>query len=62
MYKVNYPDKGDFIADGRYTIEVGGRKKTGRQIAEAENALIVKDDIEYGSGQTIPLWIFGFLY
>lgn len=62
MYKVNYPDRGDFIADGRYTIEVGGRKKTGRQIAEAENTFIVKDDIEFGSGQSIPLWIFGFLY
>ncbi|NLE35592.1 MAG: ATP-binding protein [Bacteroidales bacterium] len=62
MYKVNYPDRGDFVVEGRYTIEVGGRNKTGRQIAEAENAFIVKDDIEYGSDNTIPLWLFGFLY
>ena len=62
MYEVNYPDRGDFVVEGRYTIEVGGRNKTGRQIAEAENAFIVKDDIEYGSDNTIPLWLFGFLY
>ena len=61
-YKVNYPDKGDFVVGGRYTIEVGGRKKTGRQIAEVDNAFVVRDDIEYGSGKTIPLWLFGFLY
>lgn len=62
MYEVNYPDRGDFVVEGRYTIEVGGRNKTGRQISEAENAFIVKDDIEYGSDNKIPLWLFGFLY
>ena len=28
----------------------------------ATKAYIVKDDIEYGFGNTIPLWHFGFLY
>ena len=27
-----------------------------------ENAYIVKDDIEYGMRNVIPLWTFGFLY
>lgn len=62
MHRVNYPDKGDFIVEGRYTIEAGGRKKTGKQIAEVDNAFVVKDNIEHGSGKTIPLWLFGFLY
>lgn len=62
LYEVNYPVKGDFIVEGRYTIEVGGRKKTGKQIAEVDNAFVVKDNIEHGSGKTIPLWLFGFLY
>ncbi len=62
LYEVNYPDKGDFIVEGRYTIEVGGRKKTGKQIAEVDNAFVAKDNIEHGSGNIIPLWLFGFLY
>lgn len=61
-YKVNYPEKGDFVVSGVYTFEVGGRKKTGKQIAEVDNAFVVKDNIEHGSGKTIPLWLFGFLY
>lgn len=45
-----------------YTFEVGGRKKGNSQIQELNKAFIVKDDIEYGFGNTIPLWQFGFLY
>jgi hypothetical protein len=26
------------------------------------DAFVVKDDIEIGSGNIIPLWLFGFLY
>ncbi|HPA68520.1 MAG TPA: hypothetical protein PK596_00820 [Bacteroidales bacterium] len=40
----------------------GGKKKSGKQIAKAANAFVVKDNIEYGSGNIIPLWLFGFLY
>lgn len=45
-----------------YTFEVGGRKKGNSQIQGLNKAFIVKDDIEYGFGNTIPLWQFGFLY
>lgn len=47
---------------GNYTFEVGGKNKTRRQIAETENAFVVKDGIEYGSGNILPLWAFGLLY
>ena len=47
---------------GKYTFEVGGRSKSGRQIKDIENAYIVKDDIEHGDGNILPLWAFGFLY
>ncbi len=47
---------------GSYTIEAGGSRKTGSQSAEVDNAFVVKDDIVYGLGKTIPLWLFGFLY
>ena len=45
-----------------YTFEIRGRKKGNAQIVGIENAYVIKDDIEYGFGNTIPLWHFGFLY
>ena len=51
----------DFEIDG-ITFEVGGRNKTGRQIKSAERGFVVKDEIEYAVGNTIPIWMFGFLY
>ena len=53
---------GDFMVDETYTFEVGGQGKNTRQIEGVENAYIVSDDIEYGIGNRIPLWMFGLLY
>lgn len=47
---------------GERTFEIGGRKKGKRQIADATDGYVVKDDIEFGSGNIIPLWHFGFNY
>lgn len=47
---------------GTFTFEVGGKKKTGRQIKGLDNAYIVKDDLEIGGGNQIPLWTFGMTY
>ncbi len=55
-------EQGDFFVDNKFTIEVGGRKKTTRQIHSLENAYLAVDDIEVGAGNKIPLWLFGFLY
>ena len=44
------------------TFEIGGRKKGNAQIRNVEKAYVVKDDIVFGFGNTIPLWHFGFLY
>lgn len=51
----------DFVI-GDHTFEVGGKKKRAKQIEDVPNGLVVKDDIEYGHGITIPLWTFGLLY
>ena len=51
----------DFEIDGK-TFDVGGRKKGKKQISEAKEGYVVKDDIEYGSGNVIPLWAFGLTY
>lgn len=51
----------DFEIDG-VTFEVGGKNKTGKQVKEADVAFLVKDDIEYAFGNSIPIWMFGFVY
>ena len=51
----------DFLVDGM-TFEIGGRKKGQKQIAEVDNGYIVKDDIESGFANVLPLWAFGLLY
>ena len=62
LHAVEYAKQGDFVIDRKYTIEVGGASKDGKQIANTENAFIAADDIEYALGNKIPLWLFGFLY
>lgn len=47
---------------GDYTFEIGGKNKTQKQVRDVDNAYIVKDDIEYGMRNIIPLWMFGFTY
>jgi predicted AAA+ superfamily ATPase len=59
---VTYPDKGDFLVDGKYLFEVGGKDKTQKQIAGINDSFIVADNIEFGVNNKIPLWLFGFLY
>ncbi|MBQ3788493.1 MAG: ATP-binding protein [Bacteroidales bacterium] len=62
QHQVSMAEQGDFLVDHRYTFEVGGQNKGNKQIANIENAFIVADNIEYGNGNHIPLWIFGMLY
>ena len=51
----------DFLIDGK-TFEIGGKKKGQKQITDAAEGYIVKDDIESGFGNIIPLWAFGLNY
>ena len=60
-YDVITSSVSDFMIDD-YTFEVGGRKKGEKQIEGIPNAFVVKDNIEFASGNTIPLWHFGFGY
>lgn len=48
--------KGDFVIDD-LIIEVGGKSKK-----QKEADFVVRDDIEFASGNVIPLWSLGFLY
>jgi len=60
-HKVLPSKKADFRI-GKYTFEVGGKNKTQEQISGVKNSFIVKDDIEFGHQNTIPLWSFGLNY
>lgn len=52
----------DFLVDDQFTFEVGERKKKQTQLQGVQNGYVVKDNIETGYGNVIPLWAFGMLY
>jgi len=61
-HKVKTSKKGDYLVDNKYLFEIGGKNKKYNQIADIENSFIAADDIEFGFGNKIPLWLFGFIY
>jgi hypothetical protein len=61
-HRVNFAKDGDFVVDGRYLFEVGGKGKGFAQIRNIPDSFVAADDIEFGLGNKIPLWLFGFLY
>lgn len=62
FHKLSHTDKADFLVNGKYIFEIGGKNKTDYQIGKTKNSFIAADDIETGFGNKIPLWLFGFLY
>lgn len=61
-HRVEYTSNGDFLVDGKWTIEVGGASKGGKQIANLPNGIVASDGIELSYGNKLPLWLFGLLY
>lgn len=61
-HTIEYIEGTDFFVDYHHVFEVGGKSKNKRQIRGVENSYLVVDDVEYGLGNSIPLWLFGFLY
>lgn len=61
FFSVTASPVSDFEIDGR-TFEIGGKNKGRKQLQDAAEGYVVKDDIEYAFRGTIPLWHFGFLY
>lgn len=58
---VRSSDISDFEIDNK-VFEIGGRKKGQKQIENASDGYIVKNDIESGYANVIPLWAFGLNY
>jgi predicted AAA+ superfamily ATPase len=60
-YQIVSSNVADFKIEDK-DFEVGGKNKGLKQIKTAENGFLVKDDIESGFFNTIPLWYFGLMY
>lgn len=63
--RVNHEIVSSSLADFKIDhmdFEVGGKNKGIKQIANAEKGFIVKDNIESGFLNMIPLWHFGLMY
>ena len=63
--RVNHDTITSSVSDFRiddYTFEVGGRSKKQKQLQGIEQGYVVKDDIESGYMNVIPLWQFGLNY
>lgn len=61
-HSVHYSEKGDFLIDATHIFEIGGRNKSFEQISAIPNSYLAIDDVEFGVGNRIPLWLFGFMY
>jgi predicted AAA+ superfamily ATPase len=61
-HTISLPNKGDILVDNTFLFEIGGKNKTRKQIIDFDKAFLVKDDIEIGFQNSIPLWLFGFMY
>lgn len=59
-HRVTASKWGDFMVDEKYTFEVGGSNKNYKQIKGIPNSYLAID-IENGTGNKIPLWLFGML-
>lgn len=61
-HQVTMSEASDFLIDGKYTFEIGGKRKGSSQIEEIPDSFIVADEIELGFRNKIPLWLMFFLY
>jgi uncharacterized protein len=62
LHKMRLHDKGDFIIDDQWIMEVGGKNKNDYQIRDQTKAFLVLDDMKVGFDRKIPLYLFGLLY
>lgn len=56
------PKTGDIQINDKILIEVGGADKSFNQIKDIPDSYLAIDNVEFGRGNKIPLWLFGFLY
>lgn len=62
MHKLYSTERGDFVTGDNTIFEVGGKGKDFSQIRGEAKSYLAIDNIEIGTGNKIPLYLFGFLY
>lgn len=62
LHRISYSEIGDFKVNESLIFEIGGKNKNQKQIQGVKNSYIVADDIEFGTQNKIPLWMFGLMY
>lgn len=62
IHTISQSKEADFLVDNKFTFEVGGKNKKSSQISGVGEAWLVKDDILRPTQNSIPIWMFGFLY
>lgn len=62
VHTIRYSGMADFEVAGQYLFEVGGKRKTRKQLGHHPAGYVVADDLESGLDKKIPLWLFGLLY
>jgi len=60
--KLTSDEHADFKVNDKYYFEIGGKNKGYQQITGLKDAYLALDNLEYGYGNKIPLWLFGMLY
>ena len=62
-HRVEIPKSGDFLVNNKWTLEVGGPKKSKKQLEGIQNAFRVLDEYVFSTTEDVlPLWMFGMLY
>ena len=61
-HELRLPGKGNFLIDGKFLFEIGGKNKNTGQLNQEPNTFYALDDLEIGFKNIIPLWLLGFLY
>jgi hypothetical protein len=59
---IHLPKKGDILVKNETVFEIGGPSKLKKQIQDLPNSYVLKDEIEVGFNNVIPLWLLGMLY
>jgi len=61
-HKLHISKNGDFLVNNNYIFEIGGKNKSFKQIKDMNNSYVLSDNIEKGTRNKIPLYLFGLLY
>ncbi len=50
------------LKDTEIVFEIGGAHKGKKQLRDVPNGIVLRDGIETGFGNVVPLYLLGFLY